>query len=530
VATADGATDDYGPWDLEDLGSNAAADGITVTPGGAATGVFFRVTGTAGDNKVYIRVYDNETVVLTDAANSDGSSLLKVDADVEFSLNLFDGDPYDGAGATAKNPNNLIAAYNDTDGDWQYGEDVGDLLQTANDWDNFLCAGVTTFTGTKVDVSFDSGGISGDDFITFVGQDEIAHLDPAEDINLEACTKVDLYGYVDLSAQQGATCAYQYDAPTGTGYCADVGTANFAAAGGNRAIIEVEGGTFGTNSDRYRLVLRITSGSGTYFAGLPLAVDGLLPSNTTNPCLIAPGGGNVSYAPGWTITTETMVAAGVAATGVGCGSLAATEEWVTLTSAQFGPFDTCNRILVDIPTLVYDPSLLSDGDMATVEIELQKVPCGVIFTGSRNVAQYVSACPAAAGATVLLFPYATPLDGHTGWWFGMSFCNAVLPTTANVPAAAGSYTITMYEADGDSFQYSSTEDLAAGDMITLGTGDLLGLTWTTLTSTGGGIAGDSRCHFVVNCLFGPAGGFGMMGNGRDSTGYVAYGSNAFFNY
>ena len=116
-------------------------------------------------------------------------------------------------------------------------------------------------------------------------------------------------------------------------------------------------------------------------------------------------------------------------------------------------------------------------------------------------------------ATTLLFPYATPLDDAT-WWFGMSFCNP--------SEKAGTARITVFEDDGDQGT-CITGSLAAGRMVTMtGTGLLSVLTQTA----GRGSLGDARCHIVVSCNFDLACGFGMMGNGVDSTGYSANGMSA----
>ena len=118
-----------------------------------------------------------------------------------------------------------------------------------------------------------------------------------------------------------------------------------------------------------------------------------------------------------------------------------------------------------------------------------------------------------ATITTLLYPYATPLDDER-WWFGMRFCNP--------SEKAGTARITVFEDDGDQGT-CITGSLAAGRMVTMtGTGLLSVLTQTA----GKGTLGDARCHIVVRCNFPLACGFGMMGNGFDSTGYSANGMSA----
>jgi len=449
-----------------------------------------------------------------------------VNSDTHLTLTLLDGEPWDGV-ATLKNPLGWTAALKDNDsvggaGYGVYGEDANDTLQNVNSgniWDNYICARITStyVGGDLINVSFDSGGISGDDFITFQGQREIAHITGAQDISLTACEKRDLCGYVSLEGGQGANCVYQYDAPNEAGYCPDTGNQVFSSIinPGNRAIITMNTGLFGTATDEWYIQLDIVSGDGTYFAAAPVSVDGLIPTNNIDPCTVIPGITAVDYrqTPAWTPRTRSGVNFSAYPTGAGCGAVPANRQVTRLTSGIFTNLANINRILIDIPPLVYNPALLSDGDTATLRVSLYKVPCGLIFQADRCLANYVSTCAAAQPSTTLLFPYAVPLDSSSGYWFGMSFCNPSGNT--------GTATITVYEDDGDMGTYT-TAAVAPGHMVTMNGGDLL----TNLTPDSGnaGTLGDTAAHIVVICNFGFAGGFGMMGDGQDSTGYTAYGT------
>jgi hypothetical protein len=125
----------------------------------------------------------------------------------------------------------------------------------------------------------------------------------------------------------------------------------------------------------------------------------------------------------------------------------------------------------------------------------------------------VDTCAAAAPTTTLYYPYSVELDGSSGWWFGI--------TIGNPTAVAGTATITVYEADGD-IGTSAPISIGAYGLEVMGGSDLLGL--LTADAGNAGTLGDSRTHIVVECGFGAAGGFGMMGNEIDSTGYTAYGT------
>lgn len=514
MASADNTTDDYGPWEIEDLGAVAGATGIAVTPGGAATGIFLRVTGSSGQNRVWYRFYDNNSDIISAPSNANGDSLLTVMDDVEFKVSLFDGEPWD-ATTSVKNPTAFIWAYNDTDNDGQYGEAIanGDLLQTNNDWDNFICAEYVNYSMNEVNVSFDSGGRSGDDFLTFSGQREIAHRVNAETYTLGACGKQDLYGFVDLSSAQGNVCTFDYE--TATNYCADVGNADFVTGGGNRILIQKTSGNF-DDDDMFRVYTRVTTGDGTYYGGAP-ALGGVLATEANDPCTVAFA--TTAIGETWTPFTRSGATFTSYATGTDCTALAAGQQVDEMrTTAWAFPSDLYNRLVVMLPTMIYYPGVLADLDMATVEIELWQLPCGKIFDATRDIAQYVDACPTAAPTTTLLFPYAVPMT-DANWWYGFSFCN---PSNT-----AGTALVTVFEDDGDMGTYT-TDSVAAGDMVTMTGAQLLALLSPDAANVG--TLGDARFHMTVDCNFGGAGGFGMMGNNLDSTGYVPYGNSAMWNY
>jgi hypothetical protein len=403
----------------------------------------------------------------------------------------------------------------------------GDNLQAVNAWDNNYCGTAYGYSSQTINVSLNSGGVSGNNFLTFSPSNpQVAHLISAAVIQLTAC-KADTYGYVSLAGGQNANCSYDYETPAaGGGYCADVGSALFTTAivTGNKLLIQNTSGTFYNNGDIFDLVLTI-SGNGTYWGGAAPVVSHYPTGNTTYCAADASGG--TALAPVFAVTTPTTPGAGH--NPAGCGAVAAANQWTVLSTAAgagFTGIDGSNVLEVNMPLVVFDPAVVSDGGQASVTVSLVRRPCGTVFTGTRVIAEYVDTCPAAAPATNLLFPYATPLN-DSSWWFGMSFNNPIVPPAAGV---AGTYTITIYEDDGDVFQYTSPTTLAAGDMVTMSNVDLLALTWTTVSNAGGGTAGDTRCHIRVDCGWAGATGFGMTGNGSDSTGYVAIGNSAIWVY
>lgn len=514
---ADGTTLDNDVWAIKDL-AGIALTNANVTVAGSA--MFFRVFGSSGSSRLTIEAYDSDDLGVGGialAANSDGTSTFTVGVDGEFQLKLFDSEPHDGTG-----PSGLVLAANDTDGDGTYNEALlaGDALQAVNDWDNSYCISVDTtiYTAGTVNVSINSGGITGNNFLTFnPSNPQVAHLISATTIQLGLC-KADEYGFVSLAGGQNATCLFNYDDGP-LGYCADVGSALFTTStiGGNRVIVQNTSGTFFNVGDDYRVVLRV-SGNGAYFAaGGPANIQGFTPANTTFCDAVPAGATNVATA--WTPATETGAAFTTYNTGVGCGAFTAGQEVVALTSTVFTGIDTFNNLSVNIPAIAYDPAVVAAGGQVVVTVELWRLPCGLIFTGDRTVAEFVATCPTAAPATTLYYPYVVALDGSAGWWSGM--------TIGNPSSAAGTATITVVEADGDIGTYTTPSINALGLWVMGGAGLLAELTADAANT---GTLGDSACHIVVVCNFASAGGFAMQGNTQDSTGYTAYGNSATWNY
>ena len=508
----DGTSDSYGFWTVKDTIAGDTMFG-TITAAGTSP-VWFRVSGSTGGQRVLMQVFDGDDNDYTNALCSDGSSSLTVEAGTSFQIKLFDGEFYD----TGK------WGYNDTLGNGQFGEDGDDdLLGVDNDWDNSYCGDAYGYGSNTINVSINSGGESGNNFLTFDPTNpEVAHTISASVIELDDC-KGPEYGYVNLAGGQSAKCEFNYETPTE--YCDDIGTTVADAfvdsiVSGNKIFIRNTSGTFFNSGDEYKIVLR-TSGSGAYWMGATPVVSGYEPSANDECDADAAGTATNLGLAAFTITTETGVTAGSGATGTGCGSIAADDRYMILTSAAFTDIDDYDLLEINIPGVVFDPAQFAEGDQVTVTVELYRLPCGLIFSDDRVIAEFVDACATAAATTTLLFPYSTPLN-DASWWFGMSFCNPTL-----TGAVAGTALITVYEDDGDTGTYT-TPSIAVGGMATYGGAELLSN--LTAASANTGTLGDSRCHIIVNCNFGSAGGFGMMGDGSDSTGYAAYGNSAAWAY
>jgi hypothetical protein len=517
VGVDTGITLDNDIWSLKDVtagdGAIAAFTVLDTATGLVPGSLFFRVRATAGSNRLRIDAYDEDAAGITAAANYDGSTSMTIGPGAEFSLKLFDSEAHDSTG-----PSGGVWAYNDSDDDGTYGDDnAADRLQADNDWDNTYCINVdsTVYGGSTVDVSINSGGISGNNFLSFnPSNPQVAHIVSATAITLEMC-KQDEFGFVSLEGGQNATCNFDYN--SAGGYCPDQGGANFTAAGGNYLILENQTGNYYQPGDDFRVVLEV-SGNGAYFQDSGAAIRGYAVTDI-DPC--APGGVG-TLLPGLLFTPD-VETGNVIGTGVGggwdCGEFDDEDTFVSLESAMFSGIDTYNRLRVDIPGIAFDSSAFSSGDQVTVTVQLWRLPCGLIFEGERIVAEFVDECAAAAPTTTLYYPYAVALDGSQGWWFGM--------TIGNPSAAAGTATVTVAEMDGDIGTFT-TPSIGALGLVVYGGANLLAE--LTPDAANAGTLGDAACHIVVTCDFASAGGFAMTGNGEDSTGYTAYGNSGTWNY
>lgn len=491
---------------------NSGSVQITTVPGGAAvvgtlagTPFWFHVSGAAGASRVLITVMDtDETTAIGQsplvtgdfdgdgtAENSDGSSTYTVGADTQLTLALFDTQLYVGTSDLTKIDTSvaLPTGYYDT------------ALVAP---DNSLCVTVaSTFTGNTIDASISSMSPSTatPNFLTFNPTNpEVAHKVAAVAIQLDAC-KGDTKGYVSLAGGQGANCNFDYE--TAGGYCSSVLPDTFTAQPGNKMIITSTVGNFGSIGDTYKVVMSV-SGNGSYFATVPGFVQGF--TTLQDPCAVA----GTALAPGWTPALASGAAPTTAASLTGCAAIAATAQTVKATSTAIS-INAYNRLTVDVPRIVFDPAVASAGDQVTITAQLWKLPCGKVFEAKRVIAEYVATCASAAPTTKLLYPYTTGLSGADGWWFGLS--------VVNPSVAAGTATITVVEADGDRGTFT-TAAIAPNGMMTWSNTALLGALTADAANTG--TLGDSRANITIDCNFADGAGFGMMGNGSDSTGFTPY--------
>jgi len=448
---------------IKDIAIDGAAQGITASVG---AGVWFRVTGNVGSQRVLVTVM---------GAVGDQ---LSVDSGAEFTIKILDEQV------------NLGWMFLDTPiapaviGDGIYGNNLpADNLLPIN---NTYCINATQLAGNLVNVSYDSQS----DFLTFTGDNEVAHVVAANPIALQAC-KGDTTWPVDLTTTQSTVCSFDYE--TGGGrYC--------PGFSGNDMIMKAQQAL---DEASYQVRLTITSpAQGVYWGAVaPTLLEAFTPAQ--NSC---PGGTGTAIAPGWSLFKGDATTV-VPSPNAGTCSVAAAEMGTIMVSNAF-PITTVNNynaIRVDMANLVFDSSVVSPGQIATVKIELIKVPCGVIFTGSRDIATFVNGCAAAVIPVPITMPYFPPITDQ-GWWSGAAFCNI---GSANVDL-----NLTFYEKDGDVGTWDGSI-VGHGIFNTLWSAVLAAI----VPSAGNtGTLGDSVFFVVATPSVNTVKGFFMMGDGYQSMG------------
>ena len=166
---------------------------------------------------------------------------------------------------------------------------------------------------------------------------------------------------------------------------------------------------------------------------------------------------------------------------------------------------------IDIPHIMFDPSMINEGDVISVQICLNCedeegcVDAGSICGGCGCCCEFELGsilCCAAGTSTSLIYPYVTSMD-DAKWWYGM--------VITNIGSNDGEAEVTIYETDGDS--ETITVPVEANNMKVFSNMDLM--------EEFGEDIGDARAYFRVKTDF-SADGFLFIGNDglAEAMGYL----------
>ncbi len=460
----------------------------------------FLVKGTSGQRRITI-------YALTSPAVADVPSLV-VAADCTLQLKIFDGAAWSLTdGTIGANGNRILT---DDDGDGTYGE-IGALVALAGNEvignvntadvtigapyvENTLCINAEAMSGQYVYTSYASKL----DKFTFSGDSQIAHTATAGSIALASCKDSDQFD-IEVDSAQGATqCWFDYEATTsGTNgnYC-DTG---WPSVEEQRFLIEATSGAFGDIGDKYTITAEITSPSnGVYFGGTPAVT---LIKSTQDECNVA--GTAPTTAPVWVGTDDS----GDTVTGYNGGDCSVDDDEMAVKLTQTGTsaitLDGYDTIYVNFADFVFMNTAVDVGEEVTVELTLNRYPCGEIFSDSRTIGTFVAECGTVAGTMTIRFPWLPGSDA-AGWWGGF--------VIANFGASEGTATLTYRDSAGATATYT-TDAIAAGSQWVS-----TAITEADLTDVDGY---DAALNFSVQAVCGfTARGFAFTGNGEEGTGYV----------
>lgn len=354
-----GTTTTIGHVDIVDIGNDGASGGITV-----AGGMVFRVQG----------VLWCKRVTITAIGTTSGNDSLMVLTDTKFIISLFDSTT-PGSGT----PNAF--SFKDSDGDGAYGELLpADYLDPV---DNSFCINAVAMSENCVDVSVICD--SRNDKFTFTRNSQVvAHVVASDWITLVGC-RIGAVGEIDLSkSMQGVPCRFDYEIANER-YCP--GTSK------NRVIIQNNSRFFEPADYQIKFTI-IAPIDGVYWGGTPGFEDtkkaDILLTNLTDCTSL---GTNIDGETPWTLYLSDGVTQ-VQNPDMGTCSVTSAKKAIILESnkAGFGDVNDANQIWINIPRFVFDSPLVSPGDTVTIQVELIKLPCSVIYKGTLDIGTFVNNC------------------------------------------------------------------------------------------------------------------------------------------
>ncbi len=488
-----------------DLSSMAAGSIGPLTTGGttatyALTGgnMAFLVKGTTGSRRVSIYALTNSGQTPTMTAHADGTIQLKI----------FDGKAWSKTDTLAPNQTRILL---DLDADGVYGEvnylggtsvldeviggDNTTAVTAGEPYvENTLCSSNALMSGQYLYTSYASKS----DKFTFSGDSQIAHTAASGAISLKACKGAESFDIALESGQSAAACWFAYDniAVAANGdYCA-----TGWAALGQRFLIEATAG-FGDIDDKYSVTAQITSPTdGVYFSAAPAVT---LIKSTEDECTVAGAASGALFTAyqGSTLATGYAPTTCTVNTGYRVDKVVQTDASVFKTDDGATSYDT---IFVDFAAFSYGSTLVAAGEEVTVQLSLDRYPCGTIFTGSRTIGTFVTSCSSASTST-LRYPWL-PGTAAAGWWGGF--------VITNFGTNSGVAVLTYRDSSGNTATY--TTPAVAANALWVNSA----VTAADLTNTIAASPYDPALNYSVSaaCAF-TAKGFAFTGNGTEGVGY-----------
>jgi hypothetical protein len=170
-------------------------------------------------------------------------------------------------------------------------------------------------------------------------------------------------------------------------------------------------------------------------------------------------------------------------------------------------------IVVEVPCIVWDQDLVSDGDEISVRVDLTIPPCSTVTVGEVCLFNYVDECPvdAVADTDCLLYPFfrADIEPGNPNTFNGISIVNL-----ENTDATA---LITRYEEDGDIWEATVTVPALNAYVNTLGM-----VNWMAAADSAGDGDPTTTRSFATVVIDREATGFGFASTGAPAGESFSY--------
>jgi hypothetical protein len=389
----------------------------------------------------------------------------------------------------------------DTDGIWVANDADGLYDDAAGVQDNTLCINVSQTEAGFVKGHYDSAG----DVYVFSGagpDPTIAHMVPPTTVIFDPCKDREP-GHIDIGdrvTQGSENCGAfdNEDAYPGNRFCADHEANDIVLQAAPSFAI-------GNYTLSFEILVNGQSGdNGVYWTNVAPTSDGWTLKDD------ACAGPNDDALPAPTY----LLANGSAAAAVDLDPNVNECDVDPSARAVVMNIGTTNMNLTagddylgfDLPSFNYDLDDITEGDVVSVLITINKVPCGILFTGTWEIGTF--GCTAPGVSNTILFPYFTNMLGDT-YWDGIAI--------VNIGSTDGTATLTVYEADGD--VATMTVNVAANSMyVNLLSAMVSGMTLTTSVD---GTLGNARNYIRVTTDFN-VDGFAMMARSDtgESMGYL----------
>jgi hypothetical protein len=464
-------------------------------------------------------------VTLYVASDVEDSGSMTVNSDTRMQIKILDGQPHAGSGsgalnsriildvdketydslsATTQDDDGIFLVFGAEDGETVGGETVEDdeFIDVTNEIphvENTLCINAEDASG-NIHVSF----ASKNDFLTFTGDSQIAHTGGGVSFTLKTCTGKDTStDYIEIGTQD--SCLFDYDDDVGycTGHDDDASKVYMQAAS-----------TFGEIDERFDLSIEIAT-DGVYFSGAPTLTAYLASGGDACENEGADSGatfGTFEYCSGTSCSDDGADVDYLASSDTSC--TIDDENKIDRVFTQGGAIteiQNSGQILFDFAPFHYESAVVADQTPVTLEITLDKYPCGTIGTETITIGTFVEDCPSSGStdSSSLFFPFL-PGSQFVGWWGGY--------VVANGSTTAGAATLTATDANGNSATYE-VDEVAARGMFNASF--LAASDWTQSSTNTENFDGSENYTVFVSCEFGKASGMCMLGNSTEGVGYTA---------